>query len=438
MKMAIEVSRGAWTGVLLAALAFPALAAAEPLSLEACERLALKANLDAEQAQGALRSARADVTGARSRFLPQVTVSGSVTKPEERIDVFQGGELKFFDRTYSADAQARLTVFDGGNNWSSYRAATRGRDAAEDRLVAARQGVLYETAVRYYNVARQQELLEVATKATELSEEQLKKTRAMKDLGAATQADVYKAEVDRSTARLEEIRTRRDLRVALASLADLVGRSADEPVDILPLEPEETIPFDLAEARQRALERNPTLSASRYARDAEKSQVTAAKSARYPSLSVWGSNSYFNFELKDFDDEHNEWRLGASVSLTVFDGLLTKANIRRAQSGLAVAEKAVTSTRNSVLFVVEQTYLDLEVAKEAITVGQDGVRSSEEDLRLAQERFKIGEGTILDVIDAQVNLRRARSTLVSARYDARLAHAALMNAIGDVEVPEGS
>jgi len=69
-------------------------------------------------------------------------------------------------------------------------------------------------------------------------------------------------------------------------------------------------------------------------------------------------------------------------------------------------------------------------------VGESAVRSSEEDLRLAQERFKIGEGTILDVIDAQVNLRRAASTLVGARYDARLARAALMNAIGDVEVPE--
>ncbi|MBZ0268914.1 TolC family protein, partial [bacterium] len=207
-------------------------------------------------------------------------------------------------------------------------------------------------------------------------------------------------------------------------------------VEIMPLEPETEIPFDLPEARERALEANPTLRASELTRDAQELRVTSAKAARYPSLSLWGSNSFYNFELADFDDEHNDWRIGASVNLTVFDGLLTKANIRRAQSQLQVSEKALESTRNSVLFVVEQTYLDLEVAREAIAVAQGGIRSSEEDLRLAQERFKIGEGTILDVIDAQVNLRRARSTLVGARYDARLAHAALLNAIGEVEVPD--
>ncbi|MBZ0269147.1 TolC family protein, partial [bacterium] len=198
---------------------------AEPLSLAACEQLALRANLDAAQAEGSLKTAEADVTSARAAFLPSVTLSGTISKPEDRIEVFQGGELKFFDKTYSADAQARLTLFDGGRNWSDYRAATRGREAAEGRLLSARQGVLYETAVRYYSVARSQELMEVAEKAAVLSDEQRKKTKAMKDLGAATQADVYKAEVDHSNARLEEIRAKRDLRVALASLADFIGRS---------------------------------------------------------------------------------------------------------------------------------------------------------------------------------------------------------------------
>lgn len=414
----------------------PGEASAEPLSLAACEQLALRANLDAAQAQGALSSAEADVTSARAAFLPSVAVSGTISKPEDRIEVFQGGELKFFDKTYSADAQARMTLFDGGANWSNYRAATRSREAAEDRLLSARQRVLYETAARYYGVARSQELMEVAKKASELSDEQLKKTRAMKDLGAATQADVYKAEVDRSNARLEEIRAERDLRVAIASLADFIGRSMGEKVEIMPLDPETPVPFDLAEARDRALDNNPTLRASELSRDAQKLRVSSAKADRYPSLSVWGSNSFYNFEFADFDDEHNDWRIGASLNFTVFDGLITKANIRRAQSNLQVSEKALESTRNSVLFVVEQTYLDLDVAREAITVAEGGVRSSEEDLRLAQERFKIGEGTILDVIDAQVNLRRARSTLVGARYDARLARAALLNAIGDVEVPD--
>jgi TolC family type I secretion outer membrane protein len=435
--MKVSAARTLAVGVLTLGLGLRAdVAPAEPLSLEACVEMALRVNQDAAQAENGLVSARADVTSARAAFLPNVSVSGTVSKPEEEIEVFQGGQLRFFGETWSADASARMTVFDFGGTIFNYQSASRARTAAEQRFSSTRQGVVYDAESRYYEVARQQELADVAVKASELSAEQLKKTRAMKDLGAATQADVYKAEVDHSNARLEEIRASRDLRVARASLATFVGIAPDRNIEIEPLAPQVAIDFDLATAKDRALATNPRLEAARLDVESRSKNVSSVKTDRLPSVSVFAQNSYFNFEPRDFDDEHNEWRIGASVNLTLFDGFVTKANIRRAESNRVTAERALGDTERDVLFQVEQTYLDLDVAKEAIAVAEDGVRSSEEDLRLAQERFKIGEGTILDVIDAQVNLRRARSTLVAARYDARLAESALMNAIGAVDLPE--
>ena len=64
---------------------------------------------------------------------------------------------------------------------------------------------------------------ELLVKQNLLSAEQLKKTRTMKDLGAATQADVYKAEVDHSNNRLAELRADRDLAVGKADLAAYLG-----------------------------------------------------------------------------------------------------------------------------------------------------------------------------------------------------------------------
>jgi outer membrane protein TolC len=64
------------------------------------------------------------------------------------------------------------------------------------------------------------------------------------------------------------------------------------------------------------------------------------------------------------------------------------------------------------------------------------VKSSEEDLRLAEERYKVGEGTILEVIDAQVNLTRVKTDLVNAAADHRLSISRLRNAVGDLPVPE--
>ncbi len=435
--MKVSAARTFAVGLMALGVGFaPNGASATPLSLDECIRRSLQVSLEVYQSENNLEAAKAGVMGARSVFFPTVSLSGTVSKPEEEIEVFQGGQLQFFGETWSADASARMTLFDFGGTVFNYQSATRARTAAGSRLRATQLQIAYEAESAYYEVARQAELVDVAEKAAELSTEQLKKTRAMKDLGAATQADVYKAEVDDSNARLDAIRARRDHRVAVAALRELTGYPEDRPLEIEPLDQQVALGFDLEAARERALESNPRLVAARWDVEAAKKSVRSVKSDRYPSISVFAQNSFFNLEPKGlFDDELNEWRVGASMNLTLFDGFLTKSNIRREEWGRVTAEGVLEATERDVLFQVQQYYLDLEVAQEAIEVAEDGVRSSEEDLRLAQERFNIGEGTILDVIDAQVNLRRARSTLVGARYDARLAEAALTNAIGDARLP---
>lgn len=411
---------------------------AEPLSLEDCMRLALRHNLTAESARVDLRSANADVARARSAFLPRVDVGGTWSKSEEAIEVFQGGELRFFDETWNLDARASLTLFDGlGNVWG-YREASQSRAAARDRVSRARQDVAYETERRFFEVRRQSALLEVQKKAVEASAEQLKKTNAMKDLGAATRADVLKTEVTHANDQLEELRTERALEVAKGALATYIGRNPSDDLDIVPEEPTvgDELPLDAAVAE--AIEHSPGLTAARANRDARRSAVRQAKSERYPSLAAWANTDYFNFELSDFDDEHIEWRYGVSMDFTVFDGMLTKSNIRTAEAELHRATRAAESQERDVIFAVRQAWFDTEIARRTIVVAENGVRSSEEDFRLAQERYRLGEGTILDVIDAQVNLTRTRSSLVTARYDARLAQSRLRSAIGNLAVPEPS
>jgi TolC family type I secretion outer membrane protein len=421
---------------LLLALSPPGRVAAQPLSLADCTRMALSQNVSVAQSRQFLESANADVLSARSAFLPSVSSGGSWTKPEEVIEVFQGGQLRFFDEPWSARVDGSLLLFDGLGNLSTYRQATNARSSAREEFLDSRQEVVYQTEIRFFEVRKQEALLEVQRQAVNQSGEQLKKTRAMKDLGAATQADVYKAEVDHSNNRLTELRTERDLNVAKASLAEYVGLDPRQDLDLAEEDLEIPDDFDLAGASERALEVNPRLRAADLELQARESGVSAAKSDRYPSLNLFANADYFNFELQDFDDEHIEWRYGISMSFTIFDGFRTKANIRRAQAQELLSRRSREVAERQVLLDVRESFLDLEIARQSIAVAEEAVRSSEEDLRLAQERYKIGEGTILDVIDAQVNLIRSKTDLVNATYDRRLAVSALRNAIGDIPVPE--
>lgn len=432
MSIVVPARRGA---AILCGLALALPAAAEPLSLDECTRIALSRNLSAEQARGDLRAADAGVMQSRSAFLPRLTAGGAWTKPEEKIEVFQAGEFRFYDQTWSARASGNLTLFDGLGNWFNYASARDARNSAQSRYRRARQDVVTETERLFFEVRRQEALAEVQAKAVELSTEQLKKTQAMKDLGAATRADVLKAEVDDSNNQLAQLRTERDREIAKATLSTFLGLDPREPLELAAEEPALDQPIPMEGAIERALGSNAALAAARSNLSATHASVRAAKAQRYPSLSLNASTSYFNFELEDFDDEHIEWQYGLSMDFTIFDGFLTKGSIRRAEADLLKARRAAESEERDVILAVRQAWLDLEIARRSIEVGERAVRSSEEDLRLAQERYRLGEGTILDVIDAQVNLTRSRTDLVSARFDARIAQSALRSAVGDLDVP---
>jgi TolC family type I secretion outer membrane protein len=404
--------------------------------MEDAVRLALVNNLGMEQAVRDVTSAQADVTGARSSFLPQATWSANVVRPEFPITQFVNDNLRTFDQQFSSTARVGLLLFDGMGNVSRYREATRGRTAAEERLESTAQGVVYETVRMFFEVRKQDALLAVQAEAENLSGEQLKKTEAMKELGAATQADVYKAEVDHANNRLAALRTQRDLQVAKASLASYLGMDPREEIDLTDEDIDVSQEYELSAATEQALEVNPMLRAAEASLSSREQSVGTQKSARWPAFSISATHQFTDFEITKIDPGQNtNWTYVLAMNFTLFDGLLTKSNIRRAEANVIEAKRAAESARRDVLFGVRQAHLDLEIAKESIAVSQEAVRSSEEDLRLAQERYKIGEGTILDVIDAQVNLTRSRTDLVSATYDQRLALLALRRAIGDIPIP---
>jgi TolC family type I secretion outer membrane protein len=414
-------------------------AGAEPLALESCVELALRHNLEVARAEATLTEAKADVTGSRSSFFPRLSLGGSWTtseqdpyfNPEIGLPTFPPNEF------WSGSVNASQILFDGMGVISSYKAANQMKAASQELYRKACQDVMYETERRYFDLMKKQALHGVQEEALKLSEEQLRKTRAMKELGASTQADVFKSEVERSNNRLELLRAERDVEVARAFLATYLGRDPREPLEIVEVSPDSPEPPDPDAAAERAIEMHPSLQSARWTIEADRLNVRATKANRWPELSLFGNYNYSDVYFIDGpSDENTQWNYGVRLSMTLFDGLLTKSNIRRAESNLVTSTLSAESAERDVLFGVQQATLEMNLTKESIVVAEEAVRSSEEDLRLAEERYKVGEGTILEVIDAQVNLTRARTNRVNAVYDHRLALSALRNAIGDVPVPE--
>jgi outer membrane protein TolC len=85
---------------------------------------------------------------------------------------------------------------------------------------------------------------------------------------------------------------------------------------------------------------------------------------------------------------------------------------------------------------MKNAYLGWKSQLEVIKVNEDNVISSEEDFRLATERYAVGAGTELERRDAQVNLLRAKSSLVQAQYGAMTAYAGIEKVLGKLREPQ--
>ena len=93
----------------------------------------------------------------------------------------------------------------------------------------------------------------------------------------------------------------------------------------------------------------------------------------------------------------------------------------------------MAQTRRDVALELKQAYFDVQQAKRKIAVTEDAVEAADEDLRLNKEKYSVGAGTMLDLINAQVSYTSAQSDRIQALYDYKYAIARLQKAMGRLD-----
>jgi len=124
-----------------------------------------------------------------------------------------------------------------------------------------------------------------------------------------------------------------------------------------------------------------------------------------------------------------------SIALTwnVFSGFLTESRIASAKARLAVAQDNRDVLVRNLDAEVHAALLSYVETAAALEVAERGLASAEENVRLTQQKYNVGSATILELIDAQVQLQQARSDRVSALAGIRLAEATLNRVRGQRE-----
>jgi outer membrane protein len=434
---------------VLAAAMWPAAVGAQTrtLSLEESVKMAIERSTVVGISRENLQGARQNILRAYGGFLPDANLSlfagRSFVGPTASVLLDQQGRpvqpAGFDYEAYNFSLSSSVNLFDWGVTYKNLKSAQHTAGAAEHDLQYQKDIITAQVIRAYYDLLRDKHLVRVQEEGVEAAERNLQQVEAFFKIGSNTRADVLQARVRLGNTQLQLITARNNEEISRATLANRLNLPIQEPLDIdESLEVTEIDP-DLSAEIEYMLEHRSELQAARRRVNSADAQIDASENARWPSLAarisygwndrLWPNNSNF------FKNEYS-WSIGASLNFNIFDRFQTKSNIINARAQHRIAEYNLQQAKLNAILDTKTVYLSLREAGERIRVSEETVVQAEENLRLAEERYRVGAGTILETIEAGVSLTTARSDLIRAKCDYLSAKADLLRATGRVGTGE--
>jgi len=423
------------TALSIAIIVATVAAGAQPkiLTLEQAKQIGLERNLNVIQAQNNLNSAESGVLAAYGRYLPSLNATGSWTRSQVEGPIYTqgipipGSSANATTGSFQAGVSAGLTLFDGFEREANLNRANATSAATEHTVVRTRQSVVFQVESEYLNVLRLEQLVRVSEENLKRDRRQLERIEESNRVGALSLADVYRQQSQVAADELSLINAQNEFDKAKADLVALMGlnvaddyqfadASVSVSIDSVDVSSTRTKYADIAALTNTALTYRPDYLSAKENYDASSSSVTMARANYFPVVSARAGLNGNNEEIGNvFDYKTIYW--GLNLSWTLFDGFATNQFVQSAIATKRNAEISIAQAERNIGVEVKKAMLDLEAAMKQYDVSQKGLRSASEDRKIAEERYNLGAGTLLDLLVASAGYVNAEANVVNASYN---------------------
>lgn len=419
------------TGFLAIVIATPAAAQQMEVTLNEAIQRALAVQPAMVQALGDQRNAGAGRRVAFGSFIPSLTVGGSAVRSNQPIrpanDTITQPGARY---NYTGTLSAQLDLFAGFKRIANLRSAYATSNAATAGVVNQRFQVTLLTKQAFYNAIATEELVRVAESQVRRAQQQLQISVDKLHAGSATRSDSLRSTVDYGNARIALLQAQSNLATAQANLGRQIG--ADQPVRALPdsaLPP----PPDTTDLRNTALDHAPQVEQADAQARAARAGVWSARSQYWPTLTVSYGNrrSGLSDPQLPFLTPYKEtfsWTFG--VNWPLFNGFQREQGQVSASVTRDNAEAHAADTRRQVNAQFTQQMAALTTAYAQISIASDNLAAATEDLRVQNERYRVGAATILDLLTSQAALTQAQVNVVQTRLNYLTARAQVEAVVG--------
>jgi TolC family type I secretion outer membrane protein len=338
--------------------------------------------------------------------------------------------------TYTSQANLNLTLYNFGKREGTVQAARETVDATREDFSTTTQDIVLSVKQAYYTYLGTQALVRVSQETVRNRELLVRQAQGFYEVGTRARIDVARAEANLYTARAELIASENSVKIAWVTLRNAMGspRLPEQPV--AQDSPEVELSMNLAAARTIAFDNRTELRSFEAQRRASDQLIATARRGHLPDIvfdafygrrnSSGGGESTFPLQPA--------WQAQVSLNIPIFDGFRTTNRVEETLHNYYNIRAQEEERRQLIALDVEQSYLRVVETQERIIATEAATKAAKENLDLAQGRYQVGVGSIIEVTDAETLYADAQTTYVRALYEYRIADAQLARAMGDNRV----
>ena len=407
-----------------------------PIDLPTALRLANAQNLDIQIARSRLEEARANRDSALEKFFPWLSAGAGYRRHDGRIQDVAGTIFDADKQSYNVGG-AFTAQLDLGDAIYQSLAAKQQMRAADFALDSQRQDSTLAAALGYYDLANARALANVVREALNISEKYQRQLHDGVQAGLAFKGDELRVQVQTERYQVNLRQALEKQRTAAARLAETLH--LDSSVELLP-EDSELLPVVLIQTNasldslvNQALNARPEFKENRaLVSAARESKNGAVYGPLIPSLGaqafLGGLGGGKNGDTGNFGSSEDYsvtlgWRIGPG-------GLFDVGRSRAAKARLETARLSGARLVDAITREVVVSHTHVHSLLDQLGAARQTLQTASETLRLTRERKQFGVGAVLEDIQAQQDLTRARSDFLDALAEYNKAQHTLLRVVG--------
>ncbi|MGC2170747.1 MAG: TolC family protein [Candidatus Sulfotelmatobacter sp.] len=395
------------------------------LSLKDAQALALKNNPQISVARLTALASRQVTRQVRSNLWPTAAVdlTGVDADPGSRITAGLLNNPSVYQRAAAGAAVTQLLT-DFGRTTNLISSANLAAKAENQNALATREQILLAVDQAFYNALQTQAVLTVARQTVADRQTVANQVGALYKNKLKSELDFSFANVNLAQAKLLLLDARNNQDAALASLSSVLGFSNLQNFqlaeDTTPITPPQANVDDLIST---AFAMRPEVLALEFQSESAKKFQIAERDLLLPDIRALGAVG----DTPVRNPVVSSWygAVGVNIEIPVFNGFLFSARSREALLKAQAAQERLRDLRDRISRDVRTSWLNATTAYDRLAVTQQLLEQANLALNLAQARYKLGLGSIVELSLAQLQQTQAEISNAQADYDCRLSLAVL-------------